>query len=374
MWPVSTGWRDALTGDLTTTVRASVLYEGAEMWTDDGPEIRDLTVRTWLAGGDKSQICTEATLTIGDETGELWTGRWDSPLGWWGHRLHVHVGAVAGRWSESMPLGRWRVDAIAPKPGTLRELRNGKLVAGPQEVTLTATDMLSQIADERATTPLVPAAGATVRSEIVRLAAGIVPVSDWVAPQSVPASIAYDDHDRLGAILQLASVAGLVPVINRAGALDMIPATGSGDRWIVPMDAQVTIPARGGSRAGVVNGHIVTSESEVQQPLRGQALEGAGPLRWGGPFGRVPGFAHQPVLTTNAACAASAATLQRAAQASRRIELTIEAVADPSVDVLDTAVIETPDRPIEALITAINIGLGPSMVVTATVPLEVLYG
>ena len=66
MWPVSTGWRAALTGDLTTTVRASVLYEGAETWTDDGPEIRDLTVRTWLAGGDKSQICTEATLTIGD--------------------------------------------------------------------------------------------------------------------------------------------------------------------------------------------------------------------------------------------------------------------------------------------------------------------
>ena len=38
------------------------------------------------------------------------------------------------------------------------------------------------------------------------------------------------------------------------------------------------------------------------------------------------------------------------------------------------SVIETPARPIEALITAISIGLGPSMVVTATVPLEVLYG
>lgn len=377
MWVTDAGWTDALRGDHTPLARVSVLYDGqvttSTSSAESMPEVVDGDVTMSLSSGESPQIATEVSLRLADPTGELWTGRPGSPVGWWGHRLQVQAGVRAGAWESWLPVGTLRVESVAPvESEPWRLMRNGRWVRGGQTIQIVAADMLSQVADEKLTTPTSPPAGATVRSEVGRLLAGIVPVGRWTSTRAVPRSLTYDEHDRLGIVLSLCRVAGLVPWIDRAGVLQAIPATGSGARWRVPMDALIEcLP--GGGRDGIRNGWVVTSETDSQQPLRGQALEDAGVLRWGGPFGRVPAFAHSPILTTNAACLGAASTNRGTDIASRRQDLTVTCLSDPALDVLDTALIELPDRTIETLVTSIKRPLlGGSMTVTVSAPLEVM--
>ena len=376
MWATEPGWTDALSGDHTPLARVTVLYDGRVTLSteDDASDIIDGSLTRELMGGDNPQIATSLDLTIDDPTGELYTGLPESRIGWWGHRLQVQSGIQVGDWEQWVPDGTLRVESIQPDAVSRPSMYpGGQWVRGPQTLKITASDLLEQVADERLMQPTSPPAGATVRSEVARLAAGIVPMAPWAATQGVPASLAYDDHDRLGIIVSLCRVAGRVPVMSRVATLDAIPATGSGARWMIPLTALIEA-SPSGSRDGLRNGWVVTSETESQQPLRGQALEPSGLLRWGGPFGRVPAFAHSPILTTNAACAAAAATNRTTDIASRRQDITITTIADPALDVLDTAVLTMPgQRSIEALITRIRRPLaGGVMEVTASAPLEVL--
>lgn len=376
MWATDPGWDDALAGDHTPLVRATVLYDGRVTMSteDDASDILEGALTRELMGGDNPQIATSLDLTIDDPSGELFTGLPESLIGWWGHRLQLQSGVQVGDWEQWIPDGTLRIDAIVPDAVTRPSMYpGGQWVRGAQTLKISASDLLAQVADERLVAPTSPPSGATVRSEVARLAAGVVPMASWAAGQSVPASLAYDDHDRLGIILSLCRVAGRVPVMSRVATLDAIAATGSGARWLIPLTALVQA-SPSGSRDGLSNGWVVTSETESQQPLRGQALEPTGLLRWGGPFGRVPTFAHSPILTTNAACAAAANTNRSTDMATRRQDITITTVANPALDVLDTAVLAMPgQRTIEALITRIRRPWpGGLMEVTASAPLEVL--
>lgn len=366
MYPTSAGWPQTLTGDIALEV-AGAVWLGSRVTV---PElvVEDGRITSELSGG---QVQTSVDLTVADPTSELWTGRPSSPLHVLGQRVRLTSTVLAGRWSEMVPEGTFRLNQIAPTGGTRWRLytKTGQWVRGPQVLNLSCGDLLDQVADERFVTPMSPLPGATVASEVGRLLAGILPVGASVSTLSrpVPASVTYDDQDRLGSLVELLRVEGRVLAVDRAGVVQAIPATGSGQVWRVPTDALIEVTPTA-DRAELRNAVVVTSETESREPLRGQAVERLSPLAWGGPFGRVPRFHHSPVLSSNAACNAAAATMLRSEVAGRRQTMTITCGTDPSVDVLDTALIHLPSGQISGLVTRIERGLlERAMRVTCTV-------
>lgn len=372
MWAYPTGWREALTGDISLTVAAAVTYGGSV--TVDGLPINGGTVTSELAGG---QVQTSVDVEVADNEGTLWTGLEDSPLDVIGHRLHLTSTVHSYGWSATIPEGVFRVNRVEPSARAPWRLyaKSGQWVRGSQVLRVSCGDLLDQVADEDFLTPVSPAASAVTGSEIRRIMSGVVPVgaSASALSRSVPSSVVYDNGDRLGALVDLMRVEGRVPVMDRAGVLQAVDAGGSGQTWPVPMDALVeAVPTA--DRGDLKNGYVLTSESADREPLRGQALEN-GRLRWGGPFGRVPAFHHAPIITGNAALNRAAATMLASHIAARRTPLTVMAGIDPAVDVLDVAVIDLPSGPVSGLITRIQRPLlGRTMTVTVSMDWGVLYG
>lgn len=372
MWATATGWREALSGLISLDTQCAV-WLGSEVTVPD-LVIQSGSVTQELTG---DQVQTTIALNVADPTGELFTGWSGSPLDVLGHRARITTTVSAGGWSETLPEGTMRINSVQPQNRAPWRLyaKTGQWVRGGQTLSLSCGDLLDQVSDERFLAPSPPGNLATIGAEVQRLTAGIVPVGSSVLAltASVPASVAYDDTDRLGTVVDLLRVADRIPMVDRNGVLQAIPATGSGSEWIVPMDSLISATPYA-DRSELHNSWVVTSETETGEPLRGQALE-AGVLRWGGPFGRVPSFMHSPVLTTNAACGAAARTMQAKDAASRRRPLTVDCGTDPAVDVLDTAVIELPTGPVSGLITRINRPLNQRwMTVDMSVDWEALRG
>lgn len=370
MYATSAGWRDALSGDIGVGALCAV-WLGSAVTVPD-LEIDSGTLTTELADG---QIQTRLTLTVADEDATLYTG-WDSsPLDVVGHRLRVASTITAGEWSETVPEGTFRVNSIVPEPVAPWRLYlpAGVWVRGAQSLQVSAGDMLDQIADEDLMAAMSPRLGASIGSEIERLAAGIVPVGDSIDALDgpVPSSITYDS-DRLGSMVALGRAAGVVLWVDRVGLLQAIPTTGSGSVWRVPMDALVSaVPSS--DRSGLSNAWVVTSETDDGQSLRGQAVEESGPLRFGGPFGRVPTSAHSPILTSNSQCSRAARTNRATDQAGRRRVISVECGVDHALDVMDTAVLELPTGDVSGLVVRISRSLtGRGMTVGVSVDWEAL--
>lgn len=373
MWAMGTGWREALSGTIDVSASAAV-WLGAEVTVPD-LVIQSGSVTQELAG---DQIQTTVALTVADPDGTLFTGWGGSPIDVLGHRARITSTISAGGWSETVPVGTMRINRVHPQGSAQWRLylKTGVWARPAQTLSLSCGDLLDQVASERfLSAPTPPGWGATIGAEVERLTAGIVPVGSSILTltRAVPGDITYDDVDRLGTIVSLLRVDAMIPVVDRSGVLQAIPATGSGAQWQVPMDALITATPSA-DRAELRNGWVVTSETESREPLRGQSLA-MGRLAWGGPFGRVPEFAHSPVLTTNSQCVAAAETNRAKDEASRRRPLTIECGIDPAVDVLDTAVVQLPTGPVPGLITRINRPLhGRIMTVDASVDWEALRG
>ena len=372
MRATATGWREALSGLISVDTQCAV-WLGSEVTVSD-LVIQSGSVTQELAG---DQVQTTVALEVADPTGELFTGWSGSPLDVLGHRARITTTVSAGGWSETLPVGTMRINSIQPQNRAPWRLyaKTGQWVRGGQTLSLSCGDLLDQVADEEFLAPSPPQSWTTVGVEVQRLTAGIVPVGSSVSTltAAVPASMSYDDTDRLGTVVDLMRAADCVPMVDRNGVLQAISASGSGSEWLVPMDAVISATPSA-DRSDLHNGWVVTSETESGEPLRGQSLDAGGPtwrvarpcgsfarvpadagvLRWGGPFGRVPRRSHLPVLTTNAACAAAARTMQDKDAVSRRRTLTVVCGTDPAVDVLDTAVIELPTGPVSGLITRIS--------------------
>ena len=378
MWTTPPGWREALSGDIGMGASAAVWLGGAV--TVDELEILAGSVTSELSG---DQVQTSVSLTAGDPEGDLFTGWSGDRLGTLGHRIRLASIVSAGDWLVTVPVGTLRVNTVdiassspwrlyMPDHPEATPETHGRWVRGAQVLSVSCGDLLDQVADEDFLAPTSPPSGSTIGSEIQRLAAGIVSVGDSVLALdgSVPSSITYDDQDRLGSLVALFRAAGQVLALDRDAVLQAIPSTGSGSVWDVPMDALIrALPSA--DRSELRNGWVVASESEEREPLRGQALEEEGPLIWGGPFGRVPAFAHSPILTSNSQCNSAARTNRDAAQASRRMVLDIECGTDPAVDVLDTARIALPLGAVDGLILRINRPLfGRTMTVSVSVDWE----
>ncbi len=340
---------------------------------------------SWASDGRK--VTGKLDMSVPDPHGTLAAP--DGPLGWIGQQLVVRSGVSRSSYEELIPCGSYRIDdsgsveqawslhrksllAVTGDfwsdiwsdiwPGALTLVGPQKVVRRGGKLSPSAVDLLSILEEDEFIGLEQPLPGATIRSEVLRLVGGRMPVaSSWsgVADPSVPASVTYDAN-RLTAICSLAAAVNAVVWAGRSGELQFVPqpAVGATPVWTADATRAVKIIIAG-NRTGLYNRFITEGTDANGAALRGVADVLDGPLAVGSRFGTVTYRHSDPLSKTQAAIDASAQTYRDRIVADRTVRVRITVPADPSLDPLDVVAVTDPEG---------RVWTGP--VVSCTMPLE----
>jgi hypothetical protein len=176
-----------------------------------------------------------------------------------------------------------------------------------------------------------------------RLLADIVPVvvEDGVVDRALPSSLVYGDG-RMDAVQDLLTHLDAVYRMSGDGSLRVLPSVLGAPVWTIEggEDGALVDVARVLSDQGVYNAVISRGTTASGDPLVGRAVVTSGPLVWGvdQPYGRVPAF-HQSIAQAAAGVQADAATRLASLQAAGQIDLPVECLAHPGIQVHDAVVV-----------------------------------
>lgn len=380
MLPVTADFVDALTGSFTATVRADAWYD--DDLAAENIQILDLTVN---AERDRA-VPTDVSVTFVGDGDSLALSSWSSPLAPYGQVIQLRAGIEWTGGSEDVPLGWYRIDSADPSEwwASYQVESGGKTVTrwvrrGTQ-VGVQAADRMALIDDARFLVPESPASVASAKTEIVRLVRELVPVADLshVVDQPIPASIAYQTS-RVEAVQALAAVLGCWARIDADGAFTLTSLTPAVDAvWTVTVEdpgEQILDWGHALDRSGLYNAVISSGTAEGGAPVQGVATETAGPLRWDGPFGRVP-FEHSSPLITTATAAQTDADSRLARLIRERVaKVRVRCPANPALELGDTIDVALPDRALRGQVHAMTLRYPEAVMdMTVTVPRSQIWG
>lgn len=367
-----------------------------------GEVVPDAGSLSWASDGRK--VTSRLSLNVADSHGTLATPL--GPLGWLGQQLVIRSGVSRPSHEELIPCGSYRID----DPGAIdlawsmhtkyvtvagyadlwsdvwddtwgvfvtRQVPQGDAIAVRRggRLSVSASDLLAILEEDDFVGLEQPLAGATIRSEVVRLVGGRIPVaSSWpgVADPSVPASVTYDSN-RLTALCSLAAAVNAVVWAGRSGELQFVPQPIAGATPVWTADATRAVKILiAGNRTGVYNRFIVEGTDEAGAALRGVADVDSGLLAVGPPYGTVTYRHSDPLAKTQAAVDAAAVTYRDRIVGDRTAQVKVTVPADPSLDPLDVVAVTDPEgRVWSGPVTACDMPLEPGvMVLTIPVPLS----
>ena len=212
-------------------------------------------------------------------------------------------------------------------------------VAGGGSVTIQADEETATAVLDRLDAEVVTAG--TCVAEARRLLRDICPViaRPSVVDAPVPGTLVYGEG-RMDAVEDLLSAIGAVYRMGPDGALEVVPSAGVGPVWTLAggEDGVLVSLVRSLSDDGVYNAVISTGQTQDGRPLIGRAYIESGPLRWGGPFGRVPLF-HRSIATTQAGVDADARTMLANRVASGEVDLTVTCLTHPGLQIQDRVIV-----------------------------------
>lgn len=375
MQTVSADYLNAISGSHTPTVQVDAWYDG-QLVLENVP----VTSGSVTVDGTRT-IAGSLTLTSVSEDGSLVPDRWDAPLAPYGSQLHVRSGVKAGSGAtEQVSLGWYRIDSADPQeyyaPYTVGT--DVEWVCRGMQVTTQGSDRMSMVDDARFLSPEVPVSTLSVITEIKRLVQGLVPVGNLsaVTDAVIPASIAYQTS-RVQAIQDLADVLGHMARIDPDGALELIPkANSTTPVWTVSItEKQVIDWSRKLDRSDLYNGVVSTGQTPEGAPVQASTIETAGPLRWGGPLGRVPYGHSSPLITTDTAAKADSETLLTQLIRDRAAAVTVTCTPNPALEWGDCVRLVLPNRELIGTVRSITWPLpATSMTMTVMVPRTQLWG
>lgn len=375
MLPVSDAALAALTGSHTPYLRADVWYDGQIV-------VYDLPVTGGQveAVDDGDAIRKRLTLSIANDDGSLVPRSDDAPLAPYGSRITVRAGVEVGSEPEAVSLGWFRVETCnVDEAWRVYDRVDGvKWVSSGGDIDVTGVDLAEGIKDSQFGGPTQPIFPTSVRAEIVWLCNGLVGVGAWpgVTDAAIPATLTYTD-DRWAAICELAFAVNAVPYIDQYGDLILRPNGDTTPVWEVTADPDygvlVSAPTRL-SRAGIYNATVTQGTTADQVPVIAYNFEGSGPLRWDGPFGRVPWiYSSSLVTSTDEAHIDSLLRLNRHVD-TRSFPLEVECVTNYWLEVGDTVTVGTPYGSVDGRVTQATWPLVPgAMRMTVVVPRTSLW-
>ena len=350
MLDMDDSWGKLIRGAHTTAVTAQGWY-GQE---STGP----LTVIEGSASyqadydGD-ALVRSSMTLAIDDEQGRLLPYSPTSPLAPFGQTIEVtqRVGTTsvgAGRSEVELPLGTYLLDDPKPEGDWAlhrKRTRAGKVVEQMVRmggwVSLQCPDLLTKIA-ESGLGMVQPLAGATVASEVQRLARGYIAVDVSSIPaKSIQRGSMVYDTDRLAALAGLARLVRRVLRANRYGELEMVEAKIGVPVWSITIDDGSWIDtALTPSRDGLINTFVLRGEDNTTAgtPLvMATAVDNSGgPYSANSPLGPRVKVETSPLIRTNAEARTVAPQMLAGEIAQRQVRFTARAIFNPAVEVLDT--------------------------------------
>lgn len=382
MQPVSPEYLAALKGSYVPTVTVDAWYDGKLIL----PNVPLVSGSVTVDGG--RSIAASLSVTAAAPNDSLVPDRWDAPLAPYGSQLHVRVGVRQGAGAtEQVSLGWYRIDSADPQEWwaeytpdfDAHPTQVPRWAHRGMQVTAAASDRMSMVDDAQFLSPEAPTSTTSVLTEIKRLVQDIVPVADWtgITDEPIPAAIVYQTS-RVQAIQDLANVLGMIARIDPNGALDLIPKVASTTPvWTIRVGRNGDIVDWGKKldRSDLHNGVISTGQGSDGVPVQASAIETGGPLRWGGPLGRVP-FGHSsPLLTTTAAAQEDADTILSRLVRERVAPIQVRCSANPALEWNDCVSLVLPNRTLTGTVKAITWPLpAKEMTMTVLVPRPQIWG
>lgn len=375
MYPTTSLWSTLTSGGSVApavVVRSSL---GAD-------PLGEVTPESWeeSASSDGRKVSSTLSLSVADPLGNMTRGL-RAPLGWMGQRLAVRAGfAKPGAFAtgaddsrqsgELVPMGSWLITDPGSVPvqwvdyGTMQVSRGGV-------VTPSAIDLLAILDGDDFTALTAPLTGATVRSEVLRIVGGRLPVAaSWPGVDGSTAyasTEAYGDN-RLGALCTVLNAAGAVAWVNRSGALQPLPLSKTAVDRVLPK-AVIESKRIVGGRDGLFNQAVVTGTATDGTPLIGIATEVTGPLAADpAKFGTVTKRFSNPLVHTQGGLDATAATYLAQGIAARavRVDVSLD-VPDYAIDPLDLLTVLDVDQPLTGTVQSLKRG-GSGMSLVLSVP------
>lgn len=340
-----------LLGTWTPRVRVDAWYDGEVV-------AQDVTAISASTSDDSTQaIQGSGQVTAAAEDDSLIPTSWDSPLACYGSVLHVQQGVpLSADQVEWYSMGWfpivdfscadwWREVTRTNADGTHQTLW---APLGTQ-VTNTLDDRWQLIDQATFAAPEQPAQLASAVTEIERLIDGIVDMGDWsgVSDAAIPATVTYS-NSRTDAIQQLAGLLGVTARMDRDGALGYCPVIpGGAPVWKVTVAgddqvAQILAYARKGDRTGLYNQFISTGTSQGGTPVQGVVTTATGPLRFGGPLGRLPYQNDSSLLTTDTACQTDAQANQARYGGAQTVQIPVTVPTNPALETCDVIELDLP--------------------------------
>lgn len=381
MQTASQSYLDAVEGSAQPVAVVDAWYEG-DLVAADLP----------IIGGsvtlDAARAITgSATVVTGSPDATLVPSRWDAPLAPYGSELQIRCGlkAAAGT-TELFSLGWYRIDKSKPEEwwDTYPHPRDPSApplwACKGVKVTAECSDHMSYVDGDKFVIPEAPASLTSVLDEIRRIARDSVPIASFtgLSDAAIPASVSYQSS-RVQAIQDLADVIGRVARVDPDGALALHPKTPSGPAvWSVDVGrgrGKIMNWDRPLDRSGLYNAVISTGTTPDGVPVQGVAVEPTGPLRYNGPFGRVPYPRSSSLITSEAAAQADAQTWLARLVRERIAPVVVSCAPNFALLLDDIVEVVLPDTTLSGPVSAITWPLpkGP-MQMTVMVPIDQLWG
>ncbi|KQQ98034.1 hypothetical protein ASF74_14980 [Arthrobacter sp. Leaf145] len=298
--------------------------------------------------GDNVKVSQRISLTVADPDGSLGAWRLDDPLAVTGARLQI-IYRVGG--AGAVNYGMYRLTSNEPdevtefrvideygyiEPDGLLEPHKRRVPVTRSVVKLEAVDLTVEPDRDRFEAPESPGMGATVISEVKRLLNPYFPVvvDPGVGDVSVSRQLVFD-RERLEAVQDLLGRVSARYRMGGDGECHLYPRAAEPVWRVGPSEGLVRVQ-RKQSFDGLYNRWVVEGKEEGSgNPVRSSVSIDSGPLKYGGPHGRVPFFYSSEMITSTAAAVLYAIELRAQFIASLALELSVECVPRPELQAGD---------------------------------------
>lgn len=248
--------------------------------------------------------------------------------------LNISMRVSDGSYAEKVLRGTYKIVGVGdPQEQTFSV--PGRRLTLNSRVRLRLADVFAVTDRERFIAPSGPTSLTSVWNEL-GLVTGL-PLLRNVPDAAINRDIVYQ-QSRLEAVFDLAEILGGIPYINPNGQLTL-----QSDTWgaetpelnIGPEGTVTKVQPDDLSDEEIYNQVVVRSFDTAQQVVLATAEVSTGPLRFGGPFGRVPFFASSQNVTTEAQAQAYADSMLPKVSSVPAAPVMIQCVPDPRREVGD---------------------------------------
>lgn len=357
--------------ELTSVLRAGGFQRSfvADVVVDGQRVLEDFPITCELKSSASARIRTQgsAVITYSDELGRSIVPEdltsWLTPYATY---LNTSIVISAGDFSEKVLLGVLKVVAVRDPIDTSVQVAGRRLSIGSQ-VRVSLADKFVVTDRERFIAPGSPSILDSVWGELGVLTG--LPLLRNVADVPITRAVTYQEN-RLAAVLDLGTILDGVPHMNADGYLAIEP-----NEWPAVSETLAIGPEGTVTRSGpgdwsdekVYNQVVVRSHDDSQVRVLATDEVLAGPLRYGGPFGRVPYFASSQFVTTEEQAVAYAASLLPQVSSLPAAEFKIQCLPDPRLEVGDVVEFPYNDETLTGRIIERILGSVGLMTLTLTV-------